>query len=109
MNEVIRNVGGGVRGARRIRCWSSREVKTAGVLVVTSDRGLAGAYNTNVIRMAELRLIELEQGRGPTSGCTWSARRRSPTSATAATRSSGPSSASPTPPGTATPGPSPTC
>ena len=29
------------------------EPKTAGVLVVTSDRGLAGAYNSNVLRRAE--------------------------------------------------------
>lgn len=28
----------------------SREVKTAGILVVTSNKGLAGAYNANIIR-----------------------------------------------------------
>jgi F-type H+-transporting ATPase subunit gamma len=35
---------------------ASRPLNTAGVLVVASDRGLAGAYNTNVIRLAEARL-----------------------------------------------------
>jgi F-type H+-transporting ATPase subunit gamma len=34
----------------------SRPLTTAGVLVVASDRGLAGAYNANVIRLAEARL-----------------------------------------------------
>src|SRR5262249_7313706 len=29
------------------------EIRRAGVVVVTSDRGLAGAYNANVIRRAE--------------------------------------------------------
>jgi F-type H+-transporting ATPase subunit gamma len=39
----------------------TRPVLTVGVLVVTSDRGLAGAYNGNVMRLAELRMIELRR------------------------------------------------
>lgn len=35
-----------------------REVKTAGLLVVTSNKGLAGAFNANVIRNALKRLQE---------------------------------------------------
>ncbi len=35
-----------------------REVKTAGLLVVTSNKGLAGAFNANVIRSALKRLQE---------------------------------------------------
>ncbi|NEP57385.1 MAG: F0F1 ATP synthase subunit gamma [Symploca sp. SIO2G7] len=38
-----------------------REVKSVGLLVVTGDRGLCGAYNTNVIRRAENRAKELKQ------------------------------------------------
>lgn len=37
-----------------------REVKSVGLLVVTGDRGLCGAYNTNVIRRAEMRAKELK-------------------------------------------------
>lgn len=33
--------------------FESREVKTIGLVIVTSDRGLCGAYNTNVITRAE--------------------------------------------------------
>ena len=36
-----------------------REVKTVGLLVVSGDRGLCGAYNSNVIRRAEARAQEL--------------------------------------------------
>jgi F-type H+-transporting ATPase subunit gamma len=36
-----------------------REVKTVALLVVSGDRGLCGAYNTNVIRRAENRAKEL--------------------------------------------------
>jgi F-type H+-transporting ATPase subunit gamma len=38
-----------------------RPVQTAGIVVVSSDRGLAGAYNSNVIRMAERRILELRR------------------------------------------------
>lgn len=38
-------------------------IDTAAVIVVTSDRGLAGAYNTNVLKRAE-RLIADEEGMG---------------------------------------------
>ncbi len=37
-----------------------REVKSVGLLVITGDRGLCGAYNTNVIRRAEIRAKELK-------------------------------------------------
>ena len=58
MNEVIRNVAAASGGVSH-PLLENRPVQTAGVLVVTSDRGLAGAYNVNVIRLAELRAIEL--------------------------------------------------
>jgi len=60
--EVIGNVGAASGGASH-PLLESRERKTAGVLVVTSDRGLAGGFNSNVIRMAERRLIELKNER----------------------------------------------
>jgi F-type H+-transporting ATPase subunit gamma len=36
--------------------FKQREVKVTVLLVITSDRGFAGAYNTNILRAAELRL-----------------------------------------------------
>lgn len=59
MNEVIRNVAAASGGASH-PLLEAREVETAGVLAVTSDRGLAGAYNSSILRMAEARLIELK-------------------------------------------------
>lgn len=42
---------------------TERPVKTAGILVVTSNKGLAGAYNANVVRKTIARVNELkEQG-----------------------------------------------
>ena len=37
---------------------SKRDVKTEGILVITSNKGLAGAYNSNIIKAALLRVKE---------------------------------------------------
>ena len=58
MIEVIRNVGR-ASGDVGHPLLERREVRTMGILVVTSDRGLAGAYNSAVMRMVEARVDEL--------------------------------------------------
>ncbi|MGH8945209.1 MAG: F0F1 ATP synthase subunit gamma [Acidimicrobiia bacterium] len=60
--EVIENVGGAGGDASHM-LLERREVQTVGLLVITSDRGLAGAYASNIIRMAERRINELQKGR----------------------------------------------
>lgn len=62
--EVIGNVGAASGGASHA-LLQRRPLGTPGVIVITSDRGLAGAYNTNVIRLAETRLIELNRAGTP--------------------------------------------
>lgn len=54
--EVIRNVARAAGGVSHM-LLERRDVGTAGLLVISSDRGLAGSYNTNVIRMAEAAAI----------------------------------------------------
>lgn len=58
--EVIENVGAAQGGVSH-RLLERREVRTAGLLVVTSDRGLAGSYASNIIRLAEQRIYELRK------------------------------------------------
>src|SRR3977135_1031663 len=41
-----------------------REVRTVGVLLVTPDRGLAGALNTNIIRRGTELILENERAEG---------------------------------------------
>ena len=55
--EVIENVG--AAGGSTHQLLERREVSTVGVLIVASDRGLAGAYASNVIRLAEARIQKL--------------------------------------------------
>jgi F-type H+-transporting ATPase subunit gamma len=58
--EVIENVSG-AGGDTSHLLLERREVRTVGVLIITSDRGLAGAYASNIIRMAEHRIAELQR------------------------------------------------
>lgn len=55
MREVVGNLS---RASASVQhpLLAARPLTNAGVLVVASDRGLAGAYNANVIRLAEARL-----------------------------------------------------
>lgn len=55
--EVIRNVSGASGGASHL-LLEEREVQTVGILVIASDRGLAGAYASTTIRMAERKALE---------------------------------------------------
>ena len=58
--EVIENVGAAGAGSSHA-LLERRDVKTVGVLIVTSDRGMAGAYASNIIRLAEARIVELQK------------------------------------------------
>jgi F-type H+-transporting ATPase subunit gamma len=58
--EVIENVGAAGAGAKH-RLLDQREVMTVGLVIVTSDRGLAGSYASNIIRLAENRIRELDR------------------------------------------------
>lgn len=51
LDEVIRNVASA--GGTSHPLLEEREIETAGVVIVSSDRGLAGGYNGSVIRLGE--------------------------------------------------------
>jgi F-type H+-transporting ATPase subunit gamma len=58
--EVIQNVGAAGGGTSH-RLLERRDVKTVGLLIVSADRGLAGSYASNIIRLAEARIRELDR------------------------------------------------
>ncbi|NOU95040.1 F0F1 ATP synthase subunit gamma [Paenibacillus sp. LMG 31456] len=49
LKEVVGSIAAGTKGVKH-PMLQTREVKKTGYLVVTSDRGLAGGYNANVLR-----------------------------------------------------------
>ena len=64
VTQVIRDLAASNEVSDHPLLAPHEEVRRVGVLVVTSDRGLAGAYNTNVLRRAErLAKQEREVGR----------------------------------------------
>ncbi len=56
LDEVIRNVASA--GGASHPLLEQREVETAGVVIVSSDRGLAGGYNGAIIRLGEHAIRE---------------------------------------------------
>lgn len=60
MSEMLASVAGAVSGevASRLPLLAVREEKHVQLILVTSDRGLAGAYNTNLIKAAQQFLGE---------------------------------------------------
>ena len=58
--EVIENVGAADTGGSH-KLLERRDRNRAGLLIVSADRGLAGAYASSIIRLSEARAIELER------------------------------------------------
>ncbi|PZE19400.1 ATP synthase F1 subunit gamma [Paenibacillus xerothermodurans] len=56
LKEVVASIAAGTKGVKH-PMLQKREIKKTAYLVVTSDRGLAGGYNANVLRkvMAEIK------------------------------------------------------
>src|SRR5688572_3612394 len=65
ITAVIRNLAAaGAGGSDQPLLAGRSEIRKVGFVVVTADRGLAGGYNSNVIRTAERALrAEVAQGR----------------------------------------------
>jgi len=51
-DEALRTISANMKSGD-FALMQSREVKTVEILVVTSDRGLCGSFNSNIIKMAE--------------------------------------------------------
>ena len=63
ITSVIENLAAGGAGLAHPLLEEKEDVRRVGFVVITADRGLAGAYNANVIRAAE-RALQREQAQG---------------------------------------------
>src|SRR5687767_9723592 len=63
ITEVIRSLAAGGAELDHPLLREPEDVNKVAFVVITADRGLAGAYNTNVIRAAE-RALKAEQEKG---------------------------------------------
>ncbi|NOV04424.1 ATP synthase F1 subunit gamma [Paenibacillus planticolens] len=60
LKEVVASIAAGSKGVKH-PMLQTREVKKTAYLVITSDRGLAGGYNANVLRKAMTEIRERHQ------------------------------------------------
>lgn len=58
-NEAMSNLSGGANAAN-FPLMEERDVKTVELVVITSDRGLCGSFNSNIVRMAEKKMADYE-------------------------------------------------
>ncbi len=58
LNQMLRNVMSAVEGDVNLSFGKERDIQHATLVVITSSRGLCGAFNTNIIKMA---VREIEQ------------------------------------------------
>lgn len=58
-HAAMANLSGGTGGAN-FPLMEVRQVKTVDLVVVTSDRGLCGSFNANILKMADQAVRELE-------------------------------------------------
>lgn len=59
LREIVREVAD--IDLNEIPLLKKREVKTVGLLIITSDRGLCGSYNSSILRASVERIRELEK------------------------------------------------
>ncbi len=59
LNTILRNILASLDGQSGTAFGADREVNSALVVVITSNRGLAGAFNTNIIKAAVATIEEL--------------------------------------------------
>lgn len=60
LKEVVGSIASGTKGVKH-PMLQSREIKKTAYLVITSDRGLAGGYNANILRKVMAEISEKHQ------------------------------------------------
>jgi F-type H+-transporting ATPase subunit gamma len=58
LQEMLSNIVSNIDGGTNIKLAEERPVEKVLFIVITSDRGLAGAYNANIIKLAKQTIAE---------------------------------------------------
>ncbi|MEJ2134528.1 MAG: ATP synthase F1 subunit gamma [Desulfofustis sp.] len=59
-NEAMSNLSAGVSTGGSYPLMEKRDVKSVELIVITSDRGLCGSFNSNIIKLAEQKMRDYE-------------------------------------------------
>src|ERR1700755_2440689 len=58
LQEMLSNIVSNIDGGTNIKLAEERPVEKVLFIVITSDRGLAGAYNANIVKLAKQTITE---------------------------------------------------
>jgi len=58
LQEMLSNIVSNIEGGADLKLAEERQVEKVLLIVITSDRGLAGAYNANIVKLAKLTIAE---------------------------------------------------
>ena len=61
LQEMLSNIVSNVDGGTSIKLAEAREIEKVLFIVITSDRGLCGAYNSNVVKLTKATITEKYQ------------------------------------------------
>jgi F-type H+-transporting ATPase subunit gamma len=61
LQEMLSNIVSNVDGGASIKLAEAREIEKVLFIVITSDRGLCGAYNSNVVKLTKATIAEKYQ------------------------------------------------
>jgi F-type H+-transporting ATPase subunit gamma len=61
LQEMLSNIVSNVDGGTSIKLAEAREIEKVLFIVITSDRGLCGAYNSNVVKLTKATIAEKYQ------------------------------------------------
>lgn len=70
LNEILSNIMSGMEGGSSLSFNKKREPKNVLVVLVTSDKGLAGGFNSNLIKTARRLINETYAGQKQKGGVT---------------------------------------
>lgn len=62
LQEMLSNIVSNVEGDLSLKLAEERAIEKVLLIVITSDRGLAGAYNTNIVKLAKATIVEKYAG-----------------------------------------------
>src|SRR6187549_806281 len=61
LQEMLSNIVSNIEGGADLKLAKERHVERVLLIVITSDRGLSGAYNSNIVKLAKQVIAEKYQ------------------------------------------------
>jgi len=58
LQEMLSNIVSNIEGGASLKLAEERKVEKVLLIVITSDRGLAGAYNSNIVKLTKQTIVE---------------------------------------------------